>query len=268
VPLYVTAVLEKFGWQGAYVALGLLPIFVALPLTVSLLRDIGAAHDGANGVTRLGMGSSLSEALKSYRFWVLGGAFFLISGVATGVLTSLVPLLVERGFQPKPAAGVIGFFGGTVIVGRLIAGLLFDRLWAPLVALGFLIPAAVGLTVLAQSELPTSAVIAAVGTIALATGMELDLSAFLTARYFGQRSFGRIYGGVFVLLLLGGGIAAQLTGHLYDIYKSYTQTLYGGAACVTLCAALLLTLGKYPEERHDRLPSHGDDAGASVPQGD
>lgn len=246
VPLYATAVMERFGWRAAYIAIGVLPILIALPLSMALLRDKSPAARGAAGAAPSQAGASLGAALRSYRFWVLGAAFFLISGVVTGVLTSLVPLLVERGFEPTWAAGLLGFFGITVIAGRLGAGVLFDRIWAPLVAVCFLTPAAIGLTALAQDSVGTVGVVAAVVAIALATGMELDLSAFLTARYFGRRHFGKIYGGVFVMLLVGGGVAAQLTGWLYDVYGSYTETLYGGAAGVVVCALLLLTLGRYP----------------------
>ena len=249
VPLYATEVMQHFGWRAAYVAIGLLPILIGVPLSVGLLREPALARQPA--VLRaesLGAeaGASFQEALKSYRFWVLGGAFFLISGVATGVLTNLVPLLLERGFSPTSAAGLVGFFGVAVISGRVLAGVLFDRVWAPLVAVGFLAPAAAAMAILAQPQIPTAGIAVAVMAVALATGMELDLSAFLTARYFGRRSFGRIYGAVFVMLLLGGGVAAQLTGWFYDLYGSYTVTLYGGAACVVACALLLLTLGRYP----------------------
>ena len=265
VPIYVTKVMLVWGWRAAYVAVGLLPIMVALPLAAGLLRERNDPVQ-ALAVAPAFAGKSFAESLRSYRFWVLGGAFFLISGVATGVLTSLVPLLVERGFRPQAAAGVVGFFGIAVVGGRLLAGLLFDRVWAPIVALGFLTPCGLGLVVLAQDGIPAAAVIAAVVAIALATGMELDLSAFLTARYFGRRSFGKIYGAIFVMLLLGGGVAAQITGWLYDAYGSYAVTLYGGAACVLLCGLLLLTLGPYPQqlETLELLPDLPD-ANAPVP---
>jgi MFS family permease len=249
VPLYATAVMERFGWRAAYIAIGLLPILIALPLSLALLRDNASTQDNSPARPAPMVGASLATALRSYRFWVLGAAFFLISGVVTGVLTNLVPLLVERGFEPTWAANLVGLFGITVVAGRLAAGALFDRIWAPLVAAGFLAPAALGLIALTQQSVPTAGVVMAVLAVASATGMELDLSAFLTARYFGRRNFGRIYGGVFVMLLVGGGIAAQLTGSLYDYYGSYTATLYGGAGCVVLCALLLLTLGRYPVDQ-------------------
>ena len=246
VPPYLTAVLGALGWRAAYVAVGLLPIVIGMPLTWMFLR--GGASRAAELPANQGPKAtgSILEVFRNYRTYVLCVIFFLISGVATSVLTNLIPWLQERGLSGSAAAGTLSLFGLVVIVGRLTAGALVDKFWAPVVGCIFLIPAAVALNFFGAPGLDLRLVPFLVIPVALATGMELDLSAYLVARYFNPSMFGRLYALLFIAIVVGGAVAAKLFGRVHDISGSYSGAFSAASFAFAGAGALLLVLGRYP----------------------
>ena len=82
--------------------------------------------------------------------------------------------------------------------------------------------------------------------IGLAAGAELDLMAFLAARYFGLRRYASIYGVVFVFFSVAAGIAPAAFGYVYDWSGGYSLALNVAAAACFVGAVSVLTLGRYP----------------------
>jgi MFS family permease len=253
VPGYTARAVESFGWRGAYVAAGLLPILVALPVAAWAFRRLRAVPAGPGqpvAVTRAPDavaegGVDLAHAARDYRFWCMGLAFFLVSAGSTAVLTSFVPLLVDAGMPAQRAAEILGALGLSVIAGRLAVGALADRMWAPLVGAIFVVPATLAAVALATTEPTVGLALLAAIAIGLVTGAEFDLTAYLIARYFGLAHFAKIYAGIYVLYAVGGGIAGPLFGLAYDRTGGYSLGLAAVAAAYVGCGLLLLTLGPY-----------------------
>jgi predicted MFS family arabinose efflux permease len=153
---------------------------------------------------------------------------------------------MDRGFQPQEAARIAGVIGISVIAGRVLAGLLIDRFWAPLVTLPMLALPALACFLLAQSNLHAPAAILSAMLIGLAAGAETDLVAYLTARYFGFANYGRLYGVQYSVFGFASGISPFLFGRVFDVTGSYQPILYVAAALFVLGAVALLTLGRYP----------------------
>ena len=82
--------------------------------------------------------------------------------------------------------------------------------------------------------------------IGLAAGAEVDLLAYLVGRYFGLKSYGKIYGVMLSAFALGGGLGPVLTGMAYDAEGNYALALYAGIGVFLAGAILLGMLGKYP----------------------
>jgi MFS family permease len=268
-PAYINWFMGHGGWRVAYVAVGCLPLLIALPLGFRVFpREVPAARGepaaraapaapaaatatpGAPGAP-----GAIRAAVGNYRFWVMGLAFFLVSAGASGILANFSPLLVSRHYSRDAAAALQGAFGGIVILGRVLVGLLFDRLWAPVVGTCFLLPAGIAAWVLHST---TGGPLDALPLIfiALATGAEVDLCAYLTSRYFRLEDYGRIYGVEFLCLAMGGGLSSPFYGHLYDMTKSYGTILTLVSASFTASALLLLTLGRYPRLASPRTAPH------------
>ncbi|MFO1426658.1 MAG: MFS transporter [Steroidobacteraceae bacterium] len=261
-PPYASWAIERYGWRGGYVALGLLPLCIALPLAWRYLHDgprtqeVASAAASAAPATRAAgtssgpavpaAGTRFVDALRGYRFWFLAVGLFGCSGMMTAIVTSLVPLLQERGIATAPAALIAGGFGAAVLVGRIVVGALVDRYWAPLVGAALMFPAALAVLALAGTPAGPAASAAIVFMAGLAAGAEVDLMAYLTARYFGLREFGRIFAALYIGFALGPGVMVPLFGRARDATGGYETGLYVAAAGIALFGVLLLALGPYP----------------------
>ena len=191
-------------------------------------------------------GVSVRAALRDYRFWVIAVSVLCVSIGVGGSITNFQPLLIDRGFRAQDAARVAGAIGVSIIVGRLVAGFLIDRYWAPLVTLPMLALPAVACILLAQAGVTTSTAVLSAVLIGLAAGAETDLVAFLTARYFGLAHYGRIYGLQYSVFGFASGISPFLFGKVFDLYGTYRPILYVAAALFVFGAVALLSLGRYP----------------------
>jgi predicted MFS family arabinose efflux permease len=251
-PTAANTLIADYGWRGGYIGLGIAIAVVGLPILLLFFRDRPALPDGHHDGSpharerQMSLGLSPREALRGYRFWVMGVAMFLICGGVAGLITNLVPLLTDKGMARPEAAAFAGVIGLSVIAGRLVAGWLIDRFWGPGVAFVFLIAPAISCLVLAQAAIDPALLWIAVPLIGLAAGAELDMLAFFTAKYFGMKHYGALYGGQFGFFAISSGFAPALFGTVYDRVGNYEPILLIAAVCFVIGAALFLTLGRYP----------------------
>ena len=168
----------------------------------------------------------------------------LLAGAAVnGANAHIVPLLTDRGFTPVAATGIFGVMGLSTLVVRPFVGLLLDRVFAPQVAAAFFLAPLAGLPLLASGSGLSPAIGAAL--LGLALGAEIDLIAFLTTRYLGQRAFGEIYGYLFMAFILGASVGGFSADVSFDRSGSYTPALIGYAGALVGAAFLVNRLGPY-----------------------
>lgn len=246
-PAFTALTAQEFGWRGAYLCLAVLPL-LAIPAAWLLLprkpqRTVAASQ--AKLADEPGL--TVAQALKTPRFLFMAIAFFCVSGAITGALVSLVPLLISYKYPPVRAAEMAGVVGLAVIAGRLMVGVLIDKFWAPAIGAAFLVTPVLALVALAQGDIGFYASLGAFILIGLAVGAEVDLNAFLTSRYFGMRSFGRLYAIQYMAIGAGAAAAGPLFGYVYDVTNSYAMALLGAAGLLFVFGPSLLILGKYPD---------------------
>jgi hypothetical protein len=90
----------------------------------------------------------------------------------------------------------------------------------------------------------SSALIAA-PLVGLGLGAEVDLVAYLSSRYFGLRSYGAIFGTIWAVFGVSGGLGAYLMGFGFAKTGSYVVPLSGFFCAAVLAAILILMLGPY-----------------------
>ena len=258
VPSYTTWLLQDFGWQAAYIGLGLLPLVIALPISFLWLRDrTGGSRAEIAAAKRLDTGPTIDfrAALGGYRFWIINAAFFLVGMGVAALIGHMIPLLTDRGVAPADAAKVAGVIGMAVIVGRVITGFLIDRFWAPGVALILLVLPAGSCVVLATGFGGVQGALVAAILLGLAAGAEFDLMSFMISKYFGNKSYGVIYAVTYAVFKIAAGIGPLMFGYSYDVNGSYDFILYVAAAMLVTGSALLLTLGTYLGARSGTVPA-------------
>lgn len=259
-PLTSQQLIDAYGWRQAFLLLSATPVALALPLAVFVLRDHPASvrHGAAPEARRFSFeestrvadrsspleGDGLKDALKTWRFWLLGLAVLLMAASIPGVVVHLTPLLTEHGLDATLAAGVASALGASIIVGRIATGFLLDRYRAALVSLVVLPLATAGVFLLAAN--PTTALVF-IGAIAVGIGMgaEFDFVAYLVGRYFGLRSYGEIYGVLFALLSLGSGLGPAIVGAMRDATGSYAFLPLFITPMIAVICIILFRLGPY-----------------------
>jgi MFS family permease len=254
-PPLAQALITGVGWRQAYVVLGLLTVAGTLPVVGLLLKEspqlMGLAPDGGPGTdaglaARHGQeqGPSGAEAWHTAPFWLMAGAFFLVSVSFHGFIIHLVPLLTDRGVSPQSAALAMSVAAIGGLVGRLGCGYLLDRVFAPYVAVGFFGGFALGIFLL-WSGAVGGWVFVAVVLVGLGVGAELDVMPYMVSRYFGLRAFGEIYSYAFAAFVLGAVIGPLLMGAGFDATGSYRLALGGFVLPPLMAAGLMTQLGPY-----------------------
>ena len=249
-PPVVTRIAAQQGWRTAFVALGLLMV-VPWITTLLLFREPAEARAGADPARPAARpsfaGLSLREALRSRRFWIIGlGLLFGGVGI-TAMLAHLVPMLTDKGIAPAQAAWVASTFGLAVVGGRLGAGWLLDRYPTGWICATVMALAALACLLMLGFDGRSLAIPVTVAVlVGLAGGTEVDLVAYLAAKYFGLRAYGKIYGVFFACFSIGAGTAPALAGVMFDRSGHYQDALLLFAITFSLAAILLGSLGRDP----------------------
>ncbi|HKM68929.1 MAG TPA: MFS transporter [Stellaceae bacterium] len=245
VPQLAERLIERVGWRGAYVSLGLLTLVIAFPAVALWIREPrpGEGERSAAAAIAVLPGHTVREATNTARFWILGAAFFLVAVAINGSAAHIVPLLTDHGLSAAEATATLAIFGLATMSGRLLAGFLVDRIFAPYVATFFFLAPILGFAFLAS----TSGMLPAAGVVLMGMGLgtEIDLIAFLVTRYFGQRAFGQLYGCFFMIFGLGSSLGRFLAGLIYDLAGSYSPALIAAALALVAAVILVNRLGAY-----------------------
>lgn len=171
------------------------------------------------------------------------------------------PLAVSKGLDELMAVAAVSIIGIAAMGGALISGILVDRFWAPLVAFTLNLLPAIGCLLLLAHPVPPALFYAAVALVGLGQGAEIDIVAFIIARYFGLRSYASIYGLTVLCIGLGSAVAGSAIGALYDAFGSYDVPLICASISFASAALLYLSMGPYPP-LGDADPSVGESSPA------
>jgi predicted MFS family arabinose efflux permease len=165
----------------------------------------------------------------------------------------LTSMLTDRGMTLNDAVNILSLMGISLALGRLGTGYLLDRASTRIVASLTFAIGALGVVILSvQSSPPLAACVGAV-CLGLAQGAEGDLTAYMVRRYFGQRSYGKIYGMLFSAFNFGVVAGPLAMGVAFDHTGSYYIPLRVFAACTFGSAVLVLFAGR-PAYRSSGTP--------------
>lgn len=243
-PPLVVATIEGFGWRAGFVLLAALPLLIALPLTGLFFRPTAEAPGTSIDIPTQSQ-PGVIDAIRSYRFWVMLGSVLCVYLAITGIVPNLIPSLTMSGFPAVQAAIVQSWYAVALILGRLVLGWLVDRFWAPGVAALVLTPAAIGCFLLTRNPDFLMA-IAAVTLIGLAAGAELDLLAFLTARYFGLSGFAKTYAMLYLSVTVAAGVGPMIFAWMLERTASVILGFQLAGLLFLVGGPMMLALGRYP----------------------
>lgn len=268
IPLASRLLIDVYGWRMAYVALGAMALIGTWPAIYLLVRntpqDMGLEVDGApaapSAPATAPTGDTLRDAARTREFWLLAVTFVLVSFSLNGVQSQIVPLLLDDGMSTATATMMLSAIGLGSFPGRVVAGYLMDRLFAPYVVVVFYAMSILGVIVLVGGGPPFLVFLSAVA-VGVSLGAENDALGYMTSRYFGLRHFGQIYSVLLCCYLTGAAAGPYFMARAYDETGSYDSVLVAGMWAIAASCVLLLFLRRYqigvaPPLALDEFPNH------------
>jgi MFS family permease len=244
IPLAGTLI-PSLGWRGTLLIMGTAQLVIALPLHALLLRrrpeDLGWWPDGATNRAidqePVIAGVSLQTALRTRAFWLLTGAYSLLSLASNVVFVHQIAYLIERGVSGTLAASVAGLVGLSSLPGRYVLNWLSDRIRPQLLLSLCLIAQALGVLLLLQGQ-AFGWLIAYILVYGIAFGAISPLRAGVMAEHFGRRAYGAITAVQGLPVALCAGFGPLIAGWLYDLLGHYEPAFW-----LSIGALLLAALG-------------------------
>lgn len=253
-PIVLHQLIVGSDWRTGFIGLATLALLVGLPVSILLLRD---GSPGGSAVQRAGRTHlPLHKAFSDRRVVLLClASAFGFAPLAT-VLSQLKPILTDNGLGNAEAALVSGVLAGSVLIGTLLSGALVDRIWAPLVAGLFSLGPCIGIALLMTGHNSLPLIVLALVLIGMSQGAEIDIVAYLAARYFGISRYSEIYGLNVLGMIMLSSLSQAMIGTLYDLFGGYRQALALCIAGLVISMICYLLLGPYP----DRAAGQGEPA--------
>jgi MFS family permease len=254
IPPVAQSLVRTLGWRMSYSVFGIAILLIPLPLVIALLKEtpesMGFLPDGAAGAhvsepkAASEIGLTLRESVRTSAFWIMVCVFFLVTASVHACFIHLPAVLADRGATVQMAALASSMFGVGMFIGRIGCGYLLDVFFAPRVSAALFAAVATGLGFLAVGHAISVAFVGAF-LVGLGLGAETDIMAYLVSRYFGLRSYGAIFGWIWAVFGLSGGLGAFLMGLGFDKTGSYVVPLIGFISATVMATLLILSLGPY-----------------------
>lgn len=243
-PLLAATFIASHGWRTAFAVVGGAWAIVVLPIVFLCFRS-GRAQKPSTpspaGAPPLA-GVPVREALRTPAFYKLLAASWLFAFAGLGTVVHFVPILGDRGANALDAAAIASLIGITSAIGRLGTGLLLDRLLPHLVgACVFVLPVIACALLLLDGESPMSQAIAAC-CLGLAVGAEVDVIAYLTAKRFGLKNYGVIFGAMIGALALGTALGPLAASVVFDSRGTYAPFLIATLLASAMTSIAVITL--------------------------
>jgi MFS family permease len=229
--------ITAYDWRTAMFDIGVMAWVLLLP-AVFLVRQppaAVAASDGTPAPAADDPGMSVGQALRSPQFIVLGLTFFACCAAHSGPIFHMVSYAMSCGVAPMAAVSIYSVEGLAGLGGRVLYGVLGDRLGVkPVLVAGLAIQGLVIAAYLTAGQLEQFYLLAVI--FGATYGGVMPLYAVLAREYFGLRIIGTVLGAATMLSSLGMSLGPLAGGMIYDATSSY-HWLFIGSALIGLGAA-------------------------------
>ena len=243
--------ISSYDWRFAMLVIGDLVWIVVIPAAL-LVRNPPPSPVGTV-VTSDGRDLSVREALRSPQFAALGFAYFACCAAHSGPIFHMVSNAIDHGVTAMAAATVLSAASLASLSGKIICGLVADRVGAKRTLIAGLALQAVAISLyLGTRELATFYAVALV--FGFAYGGVMPLYAILVREYFGERIMGTVFGAVAFVSTLGMALGPWAGGWLYDTFGGYFW-LFLGSFGIGLGAVVIAFTFRVPQSVPAALPS-------------
>ena len=229
--------ISSYDWRTAQLVIGIAAWVLLVPAAF-LVRRPPAVTAAAPGVpAEGGEDMTVSQALRSPQFIVLGLTFFCCCAAHSGPIFHTVSYALACGLPAMTAVTIYSVEGLAGLGGRIVFGLLGDRFGARRVVVVGLMLQALGAGgyyfTRDVGEFYTVAIL-----FGLAYGGVMPLYAVIAREYFPMRIMGTVFGGATMISSLGMALGPAAGGWIFDTFGGYGY-LYIGSFGIGLAAVAI-----------------------------
>ncbi|MES1199038.1 MAG: MFS transporter, partial [Pseudomonadota bacterium] len=226
---------EHNGWRNAMATVSVLVPVVVIPAAL-LLRKAPASAAGV-AARNEPVESTAWKALKTPQFIALAAAYFFCCGAHSGPIFHTISYAMTCGIAPMAAVSIYSVEGLAGLGGRLLLGLLADKLGAKRVLIAGLLVQAVVIAAYVQArELQQFYALATI--LGAAYGGVMPLYAVLARGYFSPSIMGGVLGAATMASSIGMSFGPLAGGWAYDTFGNYAW-LYLGSSAVGMAAVFI-----------------------------
>jgi len=251
VPVTMWCVLN-YGWRTTYVLYGVASVLLIVPLGLFCVRNtpeaLGLTPDGEPVAPTKGAVPSertdLADASRTLPFWQLSLGLFTC-GFSMSLLSAHgVPMLTDHGYHPMVASWTLGVLGGSSAAFGIVLGALSDRFGRrPMLAWLYASRALIFLGLFLIRDQPVVILaVAVLGGVSMAG--TVAMASALTADIYGRLSVGSVFGTMFLVHQVGGGIGSWLSGALYEMTGGYGAAFVVNSVLLLVAALLSVTINE------------------------
>src|SRR5213083_1297989 len=245
--------ITSYDWRFAMLVIGDLAWLVIIPAAL-LVREPPALPTAAVvAASAEGPGLTVAQALRTPQFAAIALTFFACCAAHSGPIFHMVTHAIDHGVPAMAAATVLSAAGVASLGGKILCGLVADRVGAKRVLVGGLALQAVAVSLYLFTR-DTASFYALALMFGFAYGGVMPLYAILVREYFGERIMGTVFGAVAFVSTLGMALGPWAGGWLYDAFGSYFW-LYIGSFGIGLGAVAIAFSFRPPRQLAAALPS-------------
>jgi len=234
--------LERWGGPAGGLVLAAIVLLIVVPLALLVFKDgpetLGLKVDGdsaesvTDASTRDHRDRTVAQAMRTTAFWALSFAFFAAMFAQSAFLLHQI-LFLQMTFGLIGAASVVTVTTVMGMVGRGLYAAFGNRWRSRDVAGGVFLLQAAAFMLFAIHPAPWS-LIAGSAIFGFTMGVVVILQPLVTAKCFGQRTFGRVFGPIYLWIRIGSALGPVVIGVIYAAAGEY------GLAWIILSAMLAL----------------------------
>jgi len=244
--------ITAYGWRTSYILMGII-VFLILAIAALLVvkhpEDKGLKPYGATTESVAESPAPLpdernwtaKEALRTKSFWMAWLMWLFFSIPMLVVMTHIIPHAQDVGISQVAAAGAVGLIGAISIIGRIVGGVLADKIGFNRVVGFFCLLCGVMVAFLIAVK-SVSMLYLFVVILGLSYGAKASMAGGLIGHLFGTKSLSAILGFVITAWAVAGIVAPPVAGYIFDKTASYNIAFIIGAVSFAISGALALTV--------------------------
>lgn len=233
--------ISGYDWRTAMFVIGNVAWLLIIPAALLVREPPGVSAAGVPGMTGAdGLELTVGQALRTPQFAAIALTHFACCAAHSGPIFHMVTHAIDRGVTAMAAVTVLSVAGVASLGGKIICGLVADRVGAKRTLLvGLAIQAVAVSLYIFTRDLGSFYALAVM--FGLAYGGVMPLYAILVREYFGARIMGTIFGAVALISTLGMALGPWAGGWLYDTFGSYFWLFIGSCGIGLGAVAIALT---------------------------